>query len=129
MAWGGGSTGNGTVFAVGLGGSSPDLTNIVVLHSFKGGEDGALPYGSVTLSPDGKTLYGMTWQGGKSNSGVVFSLSLSAGAYRILHSFKGPKDGAYPIGSLTVTRGGKMLLGTTTGGGAYGGGTVFQIKL
>jgi uncharacterized repeat protein (TIGR03803 family) len=64
-------TGNsGTIFEIGTDGSS-----FSVLHSFTGGgSDGAYPNGSLTL--DGQTLYGMTYGGGASNDGVLFSLAL-----------------------------------------------------
>ena len=39
------------------------------------------------MSPDGKTLYGMTWKGGPADYGVVFSLYVPTRAYRILHTF------------------------------------------
>ena len=59
----------GAVFKMNTDGSS--YTNF---HSFAGGtNDGATPYGSLMLS--GSTLYGMTYYGGASNKGVVFSLS------------------------------------------------------
>ena len=126
MAWGGGSQGKGTVFMVSLGGSRSIIT---VIHNFTGA-DGAFPYGSVSLSPDGKTLYGMTWQGGKYNNGVVFSLNIASGAYRVRYTFRGSKtDGGYPIGSIAITQGGKTLLGTTTTGGLLGAGTLFKIRV
>ncbi|MGC9967778.1 MAG: choice-of-anchor tandem repeat GloVer-containing protein [Syntrophobacteraceae bacterium] len=64
----GGASGLGIIFEFNLpNGEFADL------HSF-GGADGANPFGSLILS--GKNLYGMTYQGGQYNSGVIFSYSL-----------------------------------------------------
>lgn len=66
----GGSSGNGTVFAL-----NTDGTGFTNLYSFTGGDDGLFPKGSVTVS--GNTLYGTTFAGGGSSGfGTVFSLSL-----------------------------------------------------
>jgi hypothetical protein len=52
-------------------------TGYTNLHSFTGGtNDGLYPYGDVTLA--GSTLNGMTYGGGTSNYGVVFSISLGS---------------------------------------------------
>jgi uncharacterized repeat protein (TIGR03803 family) len=63
-AFGGGATactgGCGTVFKLTPSGSGYTET---VLHTFKGGSDGATPYGSVAADAAGR-LYGTTWVGG-----------------------------------------------------------------
>src|SRR5450759_2288652 len=66
---GGGSSGDGTVFAVNTNG-----TGFTTLHSFTYGSDGLWPYAGLILS--GNTLYGTTSGGGSSSDGTVFSLSL-----------------------------------------------------
>jgi uncharacterized repeat protein (TIGR03803 family) len=66
----GGSSGNGTVFALNTNG-----TGFTTLHSFTGGSDGANPYAGLTLS--GNTLYGTATAGGNSGGGTVFSISLA----------------------------------------------------
>jgi uncharacterized repeat protein (TIGR03803 family) len=99
-----------------------------VLHSFKGGSDGAFPSAGFT-NVDG-ALYGTTSQGGDGCSGsygcgTVYSISAS-GAETVLHAFKGGSaDGAYPAASLLNVNG--TLYGTTAGGGSNGYGTVFSI--
>ena len=65
----GGSSGNGTVFAVGT-----DGTGFTNLYSFTGGSDGGDPTGGLILS--GKTLYGSAQCGGSSGKGTLFSISL-----------------------------------------------------
>jgi uncharacterized repeat protein (TIGR03803 family) len=59
---------------------------------------------------------------------VVFKLSPQADGkwnYTLLHTFNG-QDGAAPVGNLTFGPDGK-LYGTTSIGGTYGGGVVFQL--
>jgi len=68
MTPGGGDSDYGVIFSIGTDGSA-----FTLLHEFAGGpDDGLLPRGSLTLS--GSTLYGMTWRGGDSNNGVIFSM-------------------------------------------------------
>jgi uncharacterized repeat protein (TIGR03803 family) len=73
----GGSSSNGTVFAV-----KTDGTGFTTLHGFTATPapytniDGAIPYAGLILS--GNTLYGMAAFGGSSGHGTVFSLSLGS---------------------------------------------------
>ena len=114
----GGSTGNGTVFALNLDGS-----NFKTIHGFAGGSDGANPWGGVVLS--GTTLYGTTKAGG-AGSGTVFAVNTDGSGFKTLHSFTG-SDGALPIGGLVLA--GNVLYGTTQQGGASGNGTVFAVNV
>lgn len=106
------------------------------LYSFKGGLDGANPFGGVAVGESG-VLYGTTLSGGSYNVGTIFKLSPSHGLWveAVLHTFSGGvdgdggSDGAAPGASL-VFGGSGALYGTTVGGGAgghvAGAGTVFQ---
>ncbi|MFC2149763.1 choice-of-anchor tandem repeat GloVer-containing protein [Candidatus Auribacterota bacterium] len=68
----GGFYNKGTVFEMAADDPSSSYT---ILHDFAGGaNDGTYPYGSLTLS--GSTLYGMTYVGGDSNKGVIFSMGV-----------------------------------------------------
>ncbi|HEX3368446.1 MAG TPA: choice-of-anchor tandem repeat GloVer-containing protein [Candidatus Cybelea sp.] len=117
----------GTVFAV-----TPSGTE-TVLHSFGKGHDGELPQAPL-LGMNGK-LYGTTEYGGSGShgAGTVFELSTS-GNERVLHSFNGDPDGAYPIAGLINVNG--TLYGTAqVGGSVYctasgylGCGVVFALK-
>jgi uncharacterized repeat protein (TIGR03803 family) len=72
-------------------------------------------------------LYGTTMEGG-SGGGVVFRLApLPHGKwkYTVLHTFSGP-DGGVPMAGVTLDGKGHIY-GTTFGGGAYGGGVVFEL--
>jgi uncharacterized repeat protein (TIGR03803 family) len=114
---GGGGAGNGTVFAINL-----DGTGFRSLHSFDSDQGTAQPNGVIGSD---NVLYG-TFQGGVGYSGPggVFAIRTNGTGFTILHSFS-YRDGAYPLGGLTVSN--KMLLGTTGGGGQWNGGTVFSL--
>ena len=82
----------------------------------------------MTLSPDGKTLYGMTQNGGTNGgNGVVFSVGTSGSNYQNLHSFNAlGTDGNWPAGGVTLV--GQTLYGMTQyGGGAVESGSIFSI--
>lgn len=125
----GGSSGNGTVFAV-----NTDGTAFTNLYSFTGGSDGANPPGALTLS--GGTLYGTANSGGSSSNGTVFAINIDGTEFRTVHSFSSlstdssgnyvNSDGAHPIADLLLL--GNNLYGTATSGGAYGSGTIFAVS-
>lgn len=74
------------------------------------------------------SVYGTCGAGGRYGEGIVFKLSPQGNGtwkYTLLHTFTG-QDGAAPVGNLTFGPDGK-LYGTTSIGGAYGGGVVFQL--
>lgn len=118
----GGGTGNlGTIFQIGTDGSGYG-----VLRNFAGGtNDGKSPLGTLLVA--GTTVYGMTQRGGGgTDTGVVFRMNLDGSNFSVLHRFTGgATDGSFPLGSLTLSGG--VLYGTTSNGGAFGGGTVFRI--
>ena len=117
----GGTSSNGTVFAIGTNGT------FTLLHTFTG-NDGAAPGGDLTLSPDGSTLYGLTSRGGASSSGTVFRVGTSGSGFTTLYSFTGGSDGASPAGSLTLSGNGTTLYGETSAGGTSGKGTIFSLS-
>jgi uncharacterized repeat protein (TIGR03803 family) len=98
-----------------------------VLYTFNpNGLDGSYPIAGLTWDAAGN-LYGTTFDGGKYLGGTVFQLSSKSGGgwtETLLHTF-GP--GQQPWGPLTVDSAGN-LYGTTTGGGSFGKGIVFEIS-
>lgn len=98
--------------------------------------DGSLPVASMIADAAGN-LYGTTYNGGvvsgckNQGCGVVFQLTpLKNGkwAEKTLHRFQpNGSDGIEPQGSLISDPAGN-LYGTTTGGGRYGVGVVFQMR-
>ena len=95
-----------------------------VLVSFGAGTDGAAPGGDLLQGSDGN-LYALTSGGGANGAGAVLELSLG-GVESVLYSFAGGGDGQQPSGSL-IEGPDATLYGTTSGGRAGGGGTVFRI--
>ena len=70
ITFNGGSNNKGTLFSINTDGSDFGL-----LHSFAGGsDDGAYPVSDLTLI--GSTLYGTAVNGGSSNYGVIYSLTV-----------------------------------------------------
>ncbi len=95
-----------------------------LLHSFHG-YDGEMPVGGVIFDRDGN-LWGTTsfealgW-------GTVFVLVRSQNwKLHTIHAFTGGPDGGWPQASLSIDANGNIW-GTTTWGGSYGYGTVFQV--
>ena len=104
---------------------SPRLMAHTNLQNFAGGDaDGASPQGSLTLIDP--TLYGMTEFGGSANKGTLFKTSADGTGFSLVHTFLGgTNDGAFPLGSLTLS--GSTLFGMTVVGGT-GQGTIFKIN-
>jgi uncharacterized repeat protein (TIGR03803 family) len=97
-----------------------------VLHSFAAdGVDGYNPDGGLLIDRLGN-LYGTTIRGGASNFGTVFKVT-PAGAETVLHSFAADgTEGCNPFGWVVLGKR-STLYGTTSGCGAHGAGTVFQL--
>ncbi len=127
MTSAGGADSDGVVFSIPVTGGTP-----TVLASFDG-TDGDYPVGSLTLSADGSTLYGITSLGGAyfgaqanpAGFGTIFSIPVTGGTPTTLYSFNGT-DTYNPEGSLTLS--GSTLYGTY-GGGADGDGAIFSIPV
>ena len=123
----GGEYGGGTVFEVTAEGG------YTTLHNFDGVQgDGYGPLTSLTLDSQGN-LYGTTYRGGKyddsQNGGTIFKLSPgSNGLWKetILYNF-GQQSGSCqePWSNVLLVKG--NLYGTTTSGGAWGGGCAYEL--
>jgi len=130
-ALGGGSGGNGTVFALNTNG-----TGFTTLHAFSpisGGcpscfnADGG---GANSLVLSSNTLYGTAGNSGSSAYGTVFGVNIDGTGFTVLYSFGG-SDGAGPS-SLSLSD--NTLYGVTGYGGngfagaVSGSGTIFSIN-
>jgi uncharacterized repeat protein (TIGR03803 family) len=133
-----GGTEYGDVFKLSQVGSNWILTP---LHDFVGDTDGAGPYSSLVIGPDGN-LYGATVAGGINDTccGTVFKLTPPATVCKttlcpwtetILYRFQGGNDGQGPYGGITFDQAGNIYGTTTQGGGTGctgpGCGTLFKL--
>ncbi len=135
----GGTSGNGTVFAI-----TADGTSFRTLHSFAAGgynssgrytnSDGAYPSAELILS--GSSLYGTASAGGLAGNGTLFELNIDGTDFKSLYSFSATpaypqpqtnSEGANPSGGLVLS--GSTMYGTTASGGTWGNGTVFSLSL
>jgi len=138
-AYQGGSSGNGTVFAL-----HTDGTGFTNLHVFTEGSgswptivnsNGANPAGGLVLS--GNTLFGTTYTGGSGGAGIVFAMGVDSTGFTNLYNFTAVgysgvianftnEDGANPVGDLRLS--GDTLYGSAFGAGVSGAGTVFAVR-
>jgi uncharacterized repeat protein (TIGR03803 family) len=125
-AAGGGEYSSGTIFEL-----SPTTdgnwqeTTIESLDA----KEGATPKCNVVFDAAGN-LYGTTARGGTFDSGTVFELSPNPGGIwteAVLYSFTDKTDGYDPSGGV-IFDGAGNLYGTTSRGGAFGRGGVFELS-
>jgi uncharacterized repeat protein (TIGR03803 family) len=133
---GGQALGCGTIFKLSLTGGS---WQVQLLYSFQGSTiDGANPVAPLIFDAAGN-LYGTTEQGGikagcnqasgPATCGTVFELLPNGSGWteKILYEFTNAAgDGADPYAAVTFDRTGN-LWGTTSSGGTFGDGTVFEL--
>ncbi|MGA2581422.1 MAG: choice-of-anchor tandem repeat GloVer-containing protein [Bryobacteraceae bacterium] len=126
----GGISDLGTVFKITASGT---LTTLYSFCSQSGCADGEFPMAGLVQATNGD-LYGTTSAGGANacppnpGCGTVFKITPS-GTFTTLYSFcsqSGCADGEFPLAGLVQATNGD-LYGTTSQGGANGGGTVFKI--
>jgi uncharacterized repeat protein (TIGR03803 family) len=108
------------------------------IYQFTGGDDGTTPEARVIFGPHG-LLYGTTTGDdvfGGTGKATVFSLRPPAtpckttvcfGQEAVLYRFTGPLDGSGPgLGDLVFDQAGNIY-GTTSNGGSYGFGSVYEL--
>lgn len=85
-------------------------------------------YTDASLAADAQgNLYGTTQQGGAYNNGTVFEIAKGSGAITTLVSFNGANRGPASPESGVVLDAQGNLYGTTTTGGQFGNGVLFEI--
>jgi uncharacterized repeat protein (TIGR03803 family) len=94
------------------------------------GTDGCSPMGRLVRA-GGETFYGTASGGGAYGAGTIFEIA-HIGVYlqyrcTLVYSFTGGADGGAPQGTLIRDQQGN-LYGTTSSGGTYGFGTVFELN-
>jgi uncharacterized repeat protein (TIGR03803 family) len=97
-----------------------------VLYSFTGGNDGWYPNAPLVLDGTGD-LYGTAEYGGASGYGTLFKLAPD-GTFTVVVAFAGSNGKTPSPGGGLIRDASGDLYGTTSGGGAYGAGTVFEVK-
>ncbi|MGB9072893.1 MAG: choice-of-anchor tandem repeat GloVer-containing protein [Terriglobales bacterium] len=119
----------GTVFELTSAGAYKTLYAFCSKHNCG---DGSAPFAGLVQDARGN-LYGTTGAGGNqscySGCGVVFKVTPS-GKEKVLYAFCAQPncaDGAVPVAGLVLDTKGN-LYGTSTGGGAFGYGTVFELS-
>jgi uncharacterized repeat protein (TIGR03803 family) len=106
----GGTYGYGTVYEL-VAGSNGTWTQRI-LHSFSGGNDGYLPFGSGLQFDGVGNLYGSTTGGGLHDYGVIFKLVPGTGGTwteKVLYAFNGAGGVTGPIGSLAMDTQGNIF--------------------
>ncbi len=103
---------------------NPQNSTFTKLFDLDGTTTGSTPCGALLQATDGM-LYGMTYQGGANNMGVLFQFNPGNNAFNVRVDFDGDAKGQNPYGSLIQATDGK-LYGMTKYGGLNGCGVVFQ---
>lgn len=101
----------------------PSKNGYTKKHDFTGDVSGKYPQNNLVLASNGK-LYGMTYQGGTFDQGILYEFDPASGNVTKKIDFNGLL-GTNPIGMLTEAANGK-LYGMTTGGGESGMGILFE---
>lgn len=127
----GGTSGNGTVFAV-----NTDGTHFTNLYNFSSlllntNSDGANPEAGLVLS--GNILYGTAVDGVLNGNGTIFAIGTNGIGFTNIYTFTPTtgapatnNDGANPEAGLVLS--GNTLYGTALHGGRAGDGTVFAVN-
>ena len=121
---GGGSHGGGNLYKL-----DAETWHETTIHNFCAEDnctDGNQPQGRLALDSSGN-VFGVTFQGGAANGGVVFEHP-TTGGYSVAYNFCSAAncaDGAAAVGLSLVGAG--TFFGATQGGGANNGGTIFKL--
>lgn len=105
---------------------TPGSDSVVVKWHFDG-SNGRNPFGNLLQASNGK-LYGMTYQGGNSNDGVLFEYNLANDSFYKRLDFDGTNYGRNPFGSLMQASNG-LLYALTYQGGSNNLGILFSYDI
>jgi uncharacterized repeat protein (TIGR03803 family) len=119
MVFSGGTNNLGVLFQY-----DPATSTYTKKFDFAGATNGANPLSDLMQASDGQ-LYGMTYQGGVNNMGVLFQFDPTTYIYTKKNDFNGSTNGSTPWGSLMQASNGK-LYGMNYGGGTNNMGVLFQ---
>lgn len=116
----GGTKNYGTIYCF-----NPAGNTCIKIHDFDTTASGGIIPSGKLLQANNGMLYGLTYQGGKLNEGVLYEFNLQNNTYTNLFEFDGSKNGRHPLGSLMQAKNG-LLYGTCYQGGIYNFGLLFQ---
>lgn len=122
MASEGGTHGAGVLFTI-----DPTTSSYTVVANFDTIANGGFPYGSLIQGSgaDSTKLFGMTWGGGASFGGIIFSFVIATHVLTDTYDFDGT-TGGYPYGDLMKVSSG-LMYGMTWDGNVNGtGGVLFS---
>lgn len=117
----GGSTGKGVIFEINV------ATGAYTKKFDFATASGINPEGSLLLAKNGK-MYGLTYEGGSSNQGVLFEYVPGTNTTTVLVNFAGASNGEMPKGTLVQAANAK-LYGTTKYGGSKDKGVLFEYDI
>ena len=101
----------------------PFSNNFSIIHNFcPGGSNAYNVKGGLTLSSDGN-IYGLCYEGGTNNGGVIYKIDPSTNIYTDIYSFI-DSSGYSPFGTLVQLSDGKFY-GMTNLGGLNNDGVIF----
>jgi uncharacterized repeat protein (TIGR03803 family) len=103
-------------------------TEVTHLRLYRGA-DGGDPVAGLVIGTS-NVMYGTTYSGGAHGYGTVFQVAPSkAGVWtqKVLYSFAGGSDGAYPAAGLTLNSSGVLYGTTIRWRNSAGFGTVFEL--
>ncbi|HAN18283.1 MAG: hypothetical protein A2X13_04730 [Bacteroidetes bacterium GWC2_33_15] len=86
--------------------------------------NGESPLGGLTLAND--KFYGITFNGGVNNAGIVYSFNPVTNVFTKICDFNETTIGSKPEAGFLLAKNGK-LYATTTKGGVNGGGTIIEL--
>ncbi len=116
MTNGGGDNGYGVIYKI-----DPNNNDFTKIHDFNG-MDGGYTMGGLMQASNG-LLYGMTYEGGDDDCGVIFKIDPTNNDFTKIHDFDWT-DGIWPINNLIQASNG-LLYGMTYDGNYYG--VIFKI--
>ncbi|MFY9986015.1 MAG: choice-of-anchor tandem repeat GloVer-containing protein [Chthoniobacterales bacterium] len=129
MTSAGGTNGAGTVYRLTAPANGGGAWSETILYNFAGAPNGSFPNGGLVRDGNG-ILYGVTFAGGTSGWGTIFSLTppvagQTAWSENVLYSFTGGADGGSPDNTPVLGSDGTVY--GTNNFNSNGYGTVFAV--
>ena len=122
-----GMTSQGGVYNDGVLFSFDPTNNAETLLVTFNGTNGANPHGSLALNPLNGLFYGMTYGGGTSNWGVIFTFNPATNALSVVYNLATSGYAGYGYGNLTWDPA-DSIFGVMTSGVGGGGGNLFYFN-